>query len=79
MPESDPFDESKAAYTIDRDILAQMVAAHTSGHDKAIPEQDDFEHADAMLALLEERLKEVCPRCGGDHSWCQMVQPGEYG
>lgn len=20
-----------------------------------------------------------CPRCGGDHSWCQSVQPGEFG
>jgi hypothetical protein len=21
----------------------------------------------------------ICPRCGGDHSWCQSVQPGEFG
>jgi hypothetical protein len=20
----------------------------------------------------------ICPRCGGDHAWCQSVQPGEY-
>jgi hypothetical protein len=29
------------------------------------------------LEDLEEDY--TCPRCGGDHSWCQSVQPGEYG
>lgn len=69
------------AYNISRDLLARMVAAHTSGMYNAIPEQDDFDHADAMIALLESRLNDSgpCPRCGGDHSWCQNVQPGEFG
>ncbi len=22
---------------------------------------------------------DVCPRCGGDHTWCQNVRPDEYG
>ena len=74
-----PYDEGKAAYAIDRNQLAQMVAAHTSGYEKATAEQEDFEIADEMLAFLEERLKPTCPRCGGDHSWCQMVQDGEFG
>lgn len=45
-------------YIISRDLLARMVAAHTSGMFNAIPEQADFEHADAMIALLESRLSE---------------------
>jgi hypothetical protein len=46
----------KEAYSISRDLLARMVAAHTSGLFNAIPEQDDFDHADAMIELLEKRL-----------------------
>lgn len=74
--------EFNAPYSIDRDVLAQMVAAHTCGISDAIPEQQDFDMADKMLKMLEEELSEdrgPCPRCQGDHSWCQMVQPGEYG
>lgn len=68
-------------YEIDRNALAQMVAAHASGLSDATPEQTDFETADEMIALLETKLNEAgpCPRCGGDHSWCQNVQPGEFG
>lgn len=69
-------------YSIDRDKLAQMVAAHTSGLADAIAEQQDFDIADGMLKLLEDELsgeKGPCPRCGGDHSWCQSVRSGEYG
>lgn len=49
--------EQKEAYSISRDLLARMVAAHTSGTFNAIPEQADFDNADAMIKLLEERLK----------------------
>lgn len=90
-PESDtefrpikPLDESvkHEPYSIDRDQLARMVACHTSGMSGSIPEQMDYDNADAMLALLESKLSGEdgpCPRCGGDHSWCQNVQSGEFG
>lgn len=45
-------------YSISRNLLAQMVAAHTSGLYNAIPEQEDFDNADAMIDLLEKRLQE---------------------
>lgn len=73
---------SEPEYSISRDLLAHMVAAHTSKKFNAIPEQEDFDNADAMIKLLEKRLSEKdqpCPRCGGDHSWCSTVQPGEFG
>lgn len=44
-------------YSIDRAVLAQMVAAHTCGIADAIPEQVDFDIADAMLALMEGRIQ----------------------
>lgn len=31
------------------------------------------------IVKLQAEENETCPRCGGDHSWCQSVQPGEYG
>lgn len=74
--------EQQEPYSISREQLAQMVAAHTCGLADAIPEQQDFDIADKMLKLLEDELAEdrgPCPRCRGDHSWCQSVQPGEYG
>ncbi len=80
--DTDKREQYDAMYTISRDALARMVAAHSSGMFNANPEQADFEIADKMIALLESELSEdrgPCPRCGGDHSWCQMVQPGEYG
>lgn len=49
--------DETGAYSISRDLLARMVAAHTSGMFNAIPEQADFDNADAMIALLEERLR----------------------
>lgn len=64
-------------YSIDRDELAQMVAAHTSGVADALPEQDDYDIADKFVKELD--AEGPCPRCGGDHSWCQNVQPGEFG
>lgn len=45
-------------YSISRDLLARMVAAHTCGVFNAIPEQADFDNADAMIALLESRLND---------------------
>lgn len=75
-------DKPNEPYSIPRDRLAQMVAAHTSGLEDAIPEQVDFEIADKMLKMLEEEISGEngpCTRCGGDHSWCQTVQPGEFG
>lgn len=76
------FESGDPGYSIDREKLAQMVASHTSGMEDAIPEQVDFEIADKMLKLLEEEISGEngpCTRCGGDHSWCQTVQPGEFG
>ena len=32
-----------------------------------------------MMTSTIEDEDESCPRCGGDHSWCQSVQPGEFG
>lgn len=74
-------DPSHEPYFIKRETLAQMVAAHTCGLADAIPEQADFDIADDFLAQLEVKLGQEgpCPRCGGDHNWCQSVQPGEYG
>lgn len=43
-------------YRISRNLLARMVAAHTSKTYNAIPEQEDFDNADAMIDLLESRL-----------------------
>lgn len=48
---------SHGGYSISRELLAQMVAAHTSGLFNSIPEQADFDNADAMIKLLEENLK----------------------
>ena len=48
---------SSAGYSISRELLAQMVAAHTSGMFNAVPEQADFDNADAMIKLLEENLR----------------------
>lgn len=42
-------------YSIDRDHLAQMVAAHTSGLTGAVAEQDDYDTADDILLLLKKR------------------------
>lgn len=41
-------------YSIDRDDLAKMVAAHTSGLSDAIPEQDDYDTADDILIRLDK-------------------------
>jgi hypothetical protein len=74
--------EKMGPYQIDRDELAHMVACHTSGLHDALPEQADYDIADKMLKMLEDDLSGEngpCPRCGGDHSWCQNVQPGEFG
>lgn len=49
---------SSEPYSISRWLLARMVAAHTCGMYNAIPEQTDYEHADAMIAFLEERLRD---------------------
>lgn len=45
-------------YSIDREQLAQMIAAHTCGMSDAIPEQPDFDIADEMLGLMERRIHE---------------------
>lgn len=45
-------------YSIDRETLAQMVAAHTCGIADAIPEDVDFDIADEMLQLMERRIRE---------------------
>lgn len=39
-----------------REQLAQMVAAHTCGIEDAIPEQADFDIADAMIKLMNEMI-----------------------
>lgn len=64
-------------YSIDRDELAHMIACHTSGLHDAIAEQDDYDIADKFIKELDD--SGPCPRCGGDHSWCQNVQSGEFG
>ncbi len=51
-------DTQTSPYAIDRNQLAQMIAAHTCGLADAIPEQVDFDIADAMLRQLEMRLTE---------------------
>jgi hypothetical protein len=51
-------EQQNEPYSISRELLAQMVAAHTSGMFNAIPEQADFDNADAMISLLETRLSE---------------------
>lgn len=43
-------------YSIPRETLAQMCAAHTSGIVDAHPIQADFDSADAMIDLLESRI-----------------------
>jgi hypothetical protein len=48
--------QSATPYYISRDLLARMVAGHTSGAYNAIPEQDDFDRADEMIALLNEKI-----------------------
>jgi transposase len=53
-----PEHTSTSPYSISRDLLARMVAAHTSGMLNAIPERADFELADEMIALLEAKLAE---------------------
>lgn len=77
-------EEKDAPYVIDRGQLARMVACYSSQKFGAIAEQADFDVADEILNLIESKVMEQaergpCPRCGGDHSWCQNVQPGEFG
>lgn len=45
-------------YSIDRAQLAQMIAAHTCGIVDAIPEDVDFDIADAALAVIEGRIQQ---------------------
>jgi hypothetical protein len=51
-------EQQNVPYSISRELLARMVAAHTSGMFNAIPEQADFDLADEMIALLEAKLAE---------------------
>lgn len=43
------------AYSIDREVLAQMIASHTSGVGGATPEQEDLELADQLIELIDDR------------------------
>lgn len=47
-------------YKTARQDLARFVAQITSGVKDAIPEQDDFDLADELIALAEKRIKERC-------------------
>lgn len=49
-------DASSTPYRINRDQLAQMVAAHASGFPDAIPEQIDYDFADDTLRRLEAHV-----------------------
>jgi hypothetical protein len=49
---------SRVPYKIDREELAKMAAAHTSGMKDALPEQADYEAADEMLEVLERLIAE---------------------
>jgi hypothetical protein len=50
-------EEKNAPYVLDRELLAHMVAAHASGKYNALAEQVDYDIADAMLTVMENRLK----------------------
>ena len=45
--------EKREPYSIDREQVAQMVAAHISGLKDAKPEASDYEHADNFIKTLD--------------------------
>ena len=47
------------AYSIDRDVLAQMVAAHISGLKDAKPEASDYAHADNIIKTLDSEGEDM--------------------
>ena len=44
------------AYSIDANVLAQMIAAHTSGIADAIAEQEDLDLATSLIKQIDERF-----------------------
>lgn len=56
MSDSDTPQESDGeAFTLSREFLAQLLAADASGFVDAVAEEDDFELADQLLKIINER------------------------
>ena len=46
------------AFSIPINLLAQLIAAHTSGVQNAIPENEDMELANKFIKMIDERYED---------------------
>lgn len=54
-------------YKTAREDLAKIIAQETSGLQEALPEQDDYDLADAFIKIINGNARHELPRAAFDH------------